>query len=252
MERLNTELTPKQDFEIGQEINRDLFGERSEEQWHFPTVAEIVNEKDWTKGLITVEDLYTADLQLCSTDDYRYVVSALNDNNIEKPLTSAITWIENWDIVQPSFRNRLNRIDTFRKDLSFLVGSKEETIKKIQTHKDSPLIVIYNPAYTTGHMVDGNKRLIALMKEFNDNPDVFKDMYLPIWIGEISERDRQRYNQITSLVPWYTPGFERVENARLNISMYLEVLKMRKRILNERNSKLEKSSEILSRNQKTV
>jgi hypothetical protein len=239
MERINTDSTPKFDFQVGQEFNVSEFGEKREEQWHFPTVAEIVPEKEWGKFIVTPEDLWNANLQLCSTDDYRYPTSALYGQDPSLPITSVNTWVRNWDIIEPTFRNRLNRINLFREDLSFFVASKNETKKRGEEHSDSPIIIIYNQAYTTGHIVDGNKRLIALMKEYYFNPNDFKDQYLTIWLGKLNERDRLRYNLITSLVPRFTPGSEKLSDKSLSrINIYLETLRIRKKILKERNSNL--------------
>jgi hypothetical protein len=239
MEGISTETTPKKDFQVGQEFNVSEFGESREDQWGFPTIAEIVPEKGWEKNIVTPEDLSNANLQLCSTDDYRYVVSALYKQNPSLSITSVNTWVNNWDIIEPTFRNRLHRINLFREDLSFLVADRNETIKRVEEHSDSPIIIIYNQAYTTGHIVDGNKRLIALMKNYSENPESFKDLYLPIWVGKLNESDRQRYNLITSLVPKFTPGSEKLSDKSLSkISIYLETLRIRKKILQERNTNL--------------
>ncbi len=147
--------------------------------FRFPIAAELANE--WEKVDITLGELMQReDLQL-----YVGNPGEFSHHIFQQTHTSKAGEIgRNWETIQsylPTDDDTTRHCLMINEDLARLVVYSRER------GEDYPLIIVENKLilpYTTGSIIDGNHRLIALLNELRIG-NLQESTPIPVWVGQI-------------------------------------------------------------------
>lgn len=157
----------------------------------FPIAAELSNK--WEKQYIPVGDLMERnDLQLYTGQPWEWAYYVWKQTNT----TQANEIAKHWDTISdylPNNNEIRKHITNINQDLANLVIYNQEQ------NNDYPLFIVENQnilPYTTGSIIDGNHRLIALLKELKDG-NIQENTPTPVWTGQIPTLLAILYNSAT-------------------------------------------------------
>lgn len=159
--------------------------------FRFPIAAELSNR--WEKSYIPIGDLMERnDLQLYTGQPWEWVYYVWKQTDT----TQANEIAKHWNTITnylPRNQETKKHIDNINQDLAKLVIYNQEQ------GNDYPLFIIENKyvlPYTTGSIIDGNHRLIALLKELRDG-NIQESTPVPVWTGQIPTLLALLYNSAT-------------------------------------------------------
>ncbi|HAM37507.1 MAG: hypothetical protein US24_C0035G0005 [candidate division WS6 bacterium GW2011_GWC2_36_7] len=151
---------------------------RGGEDFRFPIAGEMARE-NWEKTEIPVGTLMNLDdLQLYVGNPGEFSYDIWKQTGTSQASEVA----KHWDTIKnylPS--EQLNRINNISDTLSNLV------IYNQQIGEDYPLFILRNQLllpYTTGHMIDGNNRLISLLRSLRSGT-IQERTPIPVWQSTI-------------------------------------------------------------------
>jgi|GEM_PF-5218106 len=153
---------------------------RGYNDFRFPLAAELSN--NWVKEEIPVGELMERDdLQLYTGQPWEWAYHIWKQTNTTKANEIA----KHWDTITnylPKDEEIERHIKSINQDLANLV------IYNQQEGSDYPLFVVENKhnilPYTTGSIIDGNHRLLALLKELRDG-NIQESTPIPVWTTQI-------------------------------------------------------------------
>ena len=164
----------KDDYERIQQEKVDRGGEG----FRFPIAAELAT-KNWEKVDVPVGELMEMDnLQLYVGNPGEFSYDIWKQTGTSQASEIA----KHWDTIKnylPS--NQKDRIDNISDELSNLVLYNQ------QKGADYPLFILKNQLllpYTTGHMIDGNNRLLSLLNSLR-NGTIQESAPIPVWKSTI-------------------------------------------------------------------
>jgi len=180
-------MDPKEDY---YRLQNDKVS-RGYDYFRFPIAAELANK--WEREDIPVGKLMERDdLQLYTgkPSEFAYHVwkqtGTTKANEIGKHWSTIAKYLPN----NQEINNHIANIDN---DLAKLV------IYNQQEGNDYPIFIVENKhllPYTTGSIIDGNHRLIALLKELRDG-NIQESTPIPVWKGKIPTSLVALYNIAT-------------------------------------------------------
>lgn len=174
---------------------------RGGNDFRFPIAGELANH--WEKIDVPLGNLMERDdLQLYVgnpgeiwTDIYRQTGTS-QANEVGK----------NWETIKEYLpQEHRKRIDNIGSDLAKLVVYNRES------GEDYPLYIVENRfvlPYTTGSIIDGNNRLVALLNELR-NGNLQESTPIPVWIAKIPTALVLPYNTLTFAID-KKPLYERI------------------------------------------
>jgi hypothetical protein len=174
---------------------------RGGNDFRFPIAGELANH--WEKIDIPLGNLMERDdLQLYVgnpgeiwTDIYRQTGTS-QANEVGK----------NWETIREYLpQNHRERIENIGSDLAKLVVYNQES------GEDYPLYIVENSfvlPYTTGSIIDGNNRLLALLNELR-NGNLQESTPIPVWTAKIPTALVLPYNALTFTID-KKPLYERI------------------------------------------
>ncbi len=165
---------------------------RGYNDFRFPLAAELSN--NWVKEEIPVGELMERDdLQLYTGQPWEWAYHIWKQTNTTKANEIA----KHWDTITnylPKDEEIERHIKSINQDLANLV------IYNQQEGRDYPLFVVENKhnilPYTTGSIIDGNHRLLALLKELRDG-NIQESTPIPVWTTQTPTQLVILYNTAT-------------------------------------------------------
>lgn len=163
---------------------------RGGQDFRFPIAAELA-DKNWEKYDITVGELMgNDDLQLYVGNPGEFSYDIWHQTGTSQAAEVAKHWetIKNYLPIEQK-----TRIDNISTELANLVLSRQEN------GQDYPLFILKNQLllpYTTGHMIDGNNRLLSLLYSLKTGA-IQESAVVPIWKSTIPTTLTIPYNVAT-------------------------------------------------------
>jgi hypothetical protein len=169
-------MNPKEDYYRMQ----DEKVSRGYNDFRFPLAAELSN--NWKKEEIPVEELMQRDdLQIYTGQPWEWSYHIWKQTDTTKANEIARHWgtITNY---LPRNEQIKEQIKSINEDLAKLVIYNQEE------GGDYPIFIIENKhnilPYTTGSIIDGNHRLLAILKELRDG-NIQESTPIPVWTTQI-------------------------------------------------------------------
>ncbi len=202
-------MEPKEDY---YRIQKEKT-ERGGTDFRFPILAELCN--DWKKQNIPVGELMEReDLQIFVGEPTEWAYSIWKQTD-----TTKITEIaKHFDTIRqylPQNEENKKHIEGINSDLAKLVIYNQEE------GKDYPLFILESQLmapYTSGHIIDGNHRLISLLKELKDG-NIQESTPIPVWKCKIEIPQLLAYNTISFLLRDKKPLFERLHLLKQRVTI---------------------------------
>ncbi len=183
-------MEPKEDYYRMQ----DEKVARGFKDFRFPIPAELSN--NWEKKDIPIKDIMDRDdLQIYTGQPWEWSyflwkqTGTTQANEIAKHWDTVIDYLPNTQDIEEHIRN----IDS---DLAKLV------IYNQKEGYDYPLFIVENKhilPYTTGSIIDGNHRLLALLRELKDG-NIQESTPIPVWTANIPTSLVLLYNLATTSI----------------------------------------------------
>jgi hypothetical protein len=180
-------MDPKEDYYRMQDEKLS----RGYEDFRFPIPAELSN--NWNKEHIPVVDLMERDnLQLYTGKPWEWAYYVWKQTGT----TQANEIAKNWDTIVeylPKNEEIHRHISNISTDLTKLVIYNQEQ------GNDYPLFIVENKhmlPYTTGSIIDGNHRLLSLLKDLRDG-NIQESTPIPVWTAQIPTSLVFMYNLAT-------------------------------------------------------
>ena len=186
---MDNSIEPKQDYQRIQEEKVD----RGEQDFRFPIAAELAT-RSWEKSDIAVGELMnTEGLQLYVGNPGEFSYDIWHQTGTAQAAEVA----KHWDTIKNYLPTEQKaRVDNISTELANLVLSNQET------GKDYPLFVLKNQLllpYTTGHVIDGNNRLLSILYSLRRGT-IQESATIPIWRSTIPTALVIPYNVATFCV----------------------------------------------------
>ncbi len=179
----------KQDYERIQAEKVDRGGQ----DFRFPIAAELAT-KAWEKEDIAIGKLMnTEDLQLYVGNPGEFSYDIWHQTGTSNASEIATHWDTIRNYLPIEQKDRINNIST---ELANLVLSQQ------QSGKDYPLFILKNQLllpYTTGHVIDGNNRLLSILYSLRQGT-IQESATIPVWRSTIPSTLLIPYNIATFCV----------------------------------------------------
>lgn len=181
-------MEPKEDFYRLQQEKVNRGGE----DFRFPIAAEL--SKDWKKETTTVGELMNRDdLQIYIGQPEEFTYDIYHQMGTSQAREIATHWDTVKQYISPIHQKK---VDNIGRELAELVIYNQEQ------GADYPLFILKNDLlipYTTGHIIDGNNRLISLMYAMSKG-EIQESSPIPIWQAHFRTGAGLIYNAGTFLI----------------------------------------------------